>query len=142
MSSPIGIWVLPNALFRPTFKKSNRYTPLQPRVPTARSNGNTNRTIGLPPSLILNVPDRQVVPRKRDSDALCLTRCYINVRKSPQNRRGLSSRSGVVEVQLRDLPTRDMAGILNGEGCLVRWPVEPVVPVASSHHLFVWEGRI
>ena len=88
---------------RSSARRSQRNGALQPKVPTARTNRERDRAVRLGPSLTNNVPNRQVIPRKRDRRLGCLARLEDNVCEAFQDRGWFVRRCGVVHVELGDL---------------------------------------
>jgi hypothetical protein len=82
---------------------SKRNGACQPKVPATRTNRERDRAIRLSPSLTDNIPDRQVIPRKRDRCLRRLAWLELNVCETFQDRGRLLRRCRVMQVELGDL---------------------------------------
>lgn len=65
---------------------SKRNGACQPKVPATRTDGERDRAIRLRPTLTDNIPDRQVIPRKRDRGLRRLAWLEVKVCETFQNR--------------------------------------------------------
>lgn len=85
---------------------SRRNRPSQPSISTTRTDSHPNSPFRLPPPLLNNIPNRQIIPRKRDRHTLRLARCNGDVRETFQNRGRLTGRCWHVQIYLRCLYKR------------------------------------
>ena len=119
---------------------------IQSFVSTTRTNRHSNLTIRPPPTLLLHIPDRQVVPRQSDGHPLSFTRTDFRVREPTENRGGLSRGRREIYIELWDLgnivkinlknkkvcgeiqlylTTEHRTGILQPKADLICWPAQP-----------------
>ena len=80
-----------------------RYRALEPEVAAASADREGDLPVGLLPALSDDVPDGEVIARERESDSLALTGLDRDGVEALEDRRGLASGRGVVDVELGDL---------------------------------------
>jgi len=90
----------PHFLFFPSSYVDNA---IQLFVSTIRTNRHSNFTIRPLPTLLLHIPDRQVIPRQSDGHPLSFTCTNFRVREPTENRGGLSRGRWEIYIELWDL---------------------------------------
>lgn len=87
----------------PLYAESNRHSPLEPKVPTARPDRKRDLALRLGPSLAHDVPHAQIIPRQRNRHRLLLVLVQEDIGETFEDGRGFTRRDRMVEVQLGDL---------------------------------------